>query len=87
MINENELNKLSCEILSDDKTYDLTFKIILIGDSGVGKSSLIIRTSKNNFEQKYKATIEFEFFTVCKIMIKSLKYKFCILVVKKFIFS
>ena len=74
MINENELNKLSCEILSDDKTYDLTFKIILIGDSGVGKSSLIIRTSKNYFAEEYKATIGFEFFTfVCKINDKIIK--------------
>ena len=74
MINENELNKLSYEILSDDKTYDLTFKIILIGDSGVGKSSLIIRTSKSYFEENYKATIGFEFFTfVCKINDKIIK--------------
>ena len=74
MINENELNKLSYEILSDDKTYDLTFKIILIGDSGVGKSSLIIRTSNNYFEENYKATIGFEFFTfVCKINDKIIK--------------
>ena len=74
MINENELNKLSYEILSDDKTYDLTFKIILIGDSGVGKSSLLIRTSKSYFEENYKATIGFEFFTfVCKINDKIIK--------------
>jgi len=73
MINENEINELSCEILSEDKAYDLTFKIILIGDSGVGKSSLILRT-KNYFENKYKATIGFEFSTfVCKINNKIIK--------------
>ena len=73
MINENEINELSCEILSEDIAYDLTFKIILIGDSGVGKSSLILRT-KNYFENKYKATIGFEFSTfVCKINNKIIK--------------
>jgi len=74
MINENEINKLSSEILSEDLAYDLTYKIILIGDSGVGKSSLILRTSKNYFKKNYQATIGFEFSTfVCKINEKIIK--------------
>ena len=52
------------EILPDDYTqYDLSFKIIIIGDSGVGKSSITSKGTKNIFEESYNATIGFEFFT------------------------
>ena len=52
------------EILPDDYIrYDLTFKIIIIGDSGVGKSSITKKGTKNIFEESYNATIGFEFFT------------------------
>ena len=52
------------EILSEDySTYDLSFKIIVIGDSGVGKSCLTMRATKNLFDSNYNATVGFEFFT------------------------
>ncbi len=52
------------EILPDDYTqYDLSFKIIVIGDSGVGKSSLTTKATRNIFEEAYNATVGFEFFT------------------------
>ena len=52
------------EILPDDYTqYDLSFKIIVIGDSGVGKSCLTNKATKNIFEDTYNATVGFEFFT------------------------
>ena len=52
------------EILPDDYTqYDLSFKIIVIGDSGVGKSCFTNKSTKNIFEPNYNATIGFEFFT------------------------
>ena len=36
------------EILPEDySNYDLSFKIIVIGDSGVGKSCLTMRATKN----------------------------------------
>ena len=58
------MDKLTCEILPYDyPSYDLSFKIIIIGDSGVGKSSLIQRASKDNFSENYQATIGFEFCT------------------------
>ena len=51
------------EILPDDYTqYDLSFKIIVIGDSGVGKSCFTNKATKNLFEDDYNATIGFEFF-------------------------
>ena len=52
------------EILPDDYAqYDLSFKIIVIGDSGVGKSCFTNKSTKNIFEPDYNATIGFEFFT------------------------
>ena len=43
--------------------FDLSFKLIVIGDSSVGKSSLTTMATKNIFEESYSATIGFEFFT------------------------
>ena len=51
------------QILDDDyATYDLCFKVILIGDPGVGKSCLSIKATKNIFENNYLATVGFEFY-------------------------
>ena len=74
---EEELSQYSYEILSENYLeYDISFKIIVIGDSGVGKSLL---TSKgiNNKINKNDATIGFEYYTfnikinekVCKLQI------------------
>ena len=52
------------ELLPDDYTkYDMNFKIIVIGDSGVGKSCLTNKATKNIFEESYNATVGFEFFS------------------------
>ena len=63
------------ELLPEDYAqYDLTFKLIFIGDSGVGKSCLTSKAVKNNFEDYYQATVGFEFLTfnmlVNKMVIK-----------------
>lgn len=55
---------LQYTLLPDDYTqYDLSFKLIVIGDSGVGKSCLTMKATKNLFENHYSATVGFEFFT------------------------
>ena len=60
----NEIGGFKYEILPDDYTqYDLSFKIIVIGDSGVGKSCLTNKATKNIFEESYNATVGFEFFS------------------------
>ena len=41
--------------------FELSFKIIIIGDSNVGKSCLTLRGTKNIFEPLYASTIGFEF--------------------------
>ena len=57
-------HELKYEVLPDDYTqYDLSFKVIVIGDSGVGKSCLTNKATKNVFEESYQATVGFEFFS------------------------
>jgi small GTP-binding protein len=41
--------------------YDMMFKVLLLGDSGVGKSSLLLRYTKNQFSTDMRATIGVEF--------------------------
>ena len=43
--------------------YDYSFKMIVIGDAGVGKSSLTNRASKEKFLSDYSPTVGFEFLT------------------------
>ena len=57
-------NQLKAQILGDDfPSFDLSFKIIIVGDSGVGKSCLSIKASRNYFEDFYSPTVGFEFLT------------------------
>lgn len=39
------------------KTYDLLFKLLLIGDSGVGKTALLFRFSDDAFNTTFISTI------------------------------
>lgn len=43
--------------------YDYLYKVVLIGDSGVGKSSLLSRFTRNEFDNESKSTIGVEFAT------------------------
>lgn len=47
----------------DNKMY--TYKVVLLGDSGVGKSNLLSRFAKNEFSLESKSTIGVEFQTYC----------------------
>lgn len=48
---------------SREDEYDYLFKIVLIGDSGVGKSNLLSRFTRNEFNLESKSTIGVEFAT------------------------
>ena len=51
------------EILKEDNLSDeIISKIIIIGDSGVGKTSLSMRITKNLFEETPKTTVGFDIF-------------------------
>ena len=47
-------------------TYKETYKVIIVGSSGVGKSSLLLRFTDNAYETSLLATIgvDFKFKTV-----------------------
>ena len=46
-----------------DDDYDYLFKVVIIGDSGVGKSNLLSRFTRNEFHLDSKSTIGVEFAT------------------------
>mmetsp|Transcript_49017 Transcript_49017/g.95842 ORF Transcript_49017/g.95842 Transcript_49017/m.95842 type:complete len:221 (-) Transcript_49017:103-765(-) len=46
-----------------DEEYDYLFKVVLIGDTGVGKSNLLSRFTRNEFNLDSKSTIGVEFAT------------------------
>merc|ERR1711977_570416 len=48
---------------STSSNYDYLFKVVLIGDSGVGKSNLLSRFTRNEFNLESKSTIGVEFAT------------------------
>ena len=53
---------IQTELLPEDyNKYDLSFKMIVVGDAGVGKSCLTSKASKGIFEELYAPTIGFEF--------------------------
>ena len=58
--NEN----LSYQTLNEDYAeFDLSFKVIVIGNSGVGKTCLTTKATKNIFLDNRQSTIGFEFFS------------------------
>ena len=68
-------SNLQIEVLSPDNNFcDLQYKIIVIGDSGVGKSCLTVQAIENKFDELYRATIGFEFMSfnirINKVVIK-----------------
>jgi Ras-related protein Rab-11A len=50
-------------VSKEDEVWDFLFKLVMIGDSGVGKSNLLNRYTKNEFSLETKATIGVEFAT------------------------
>ena len=58
----------------EKEPYDLLFKLILIGDSSVGKSNILLKYLKGEFDKNSKATVGVEFGTK-NIMINNKKIK------------
>lgn len=62
-------NQYECSIFKDTNKlgtvkYEGTFKLILIGSSGVGKSCIIKRIGSNTFSSEHEVTIGAEFTTI-----------------------
>lgn len=58
----------------DEQEYEYLYKIVLIGDSGVGKTNLLERLAHNRFNTHTKSTIGVEFDTKC-FMVNGKKVK------------
>jgi len=55
---------LSFQTLNEDYTeFDLSFKVIVVGNSAVGKTCLTTKATKNIFLDNHQSTIGFEFFS------------------------
>jgi small GTP-binding protein len=63
-ISSNIITTNEHEVLPDGfNKYDLSFKIIVLGNSGVGKSCLTLKGTKNIFPMQTNTTVGFEYFT------------------------
>ncbi|XP_008322240.1 ras-related protein Rab-25b [Cynoglossus semilaevis] len=54
---------LNGQTMGSDEAYNFVFKVVLIGESGVGKSNLLSRFTKNEFNHDTRTTIGVEFST------------------------
>ena len=61
--------------MASDDNYDMIFKLVLIGDSFVGKTNIMSKYLKNEFHEDSKATVGVEFgskkFVIDKVNIKA----------------
>ena len=70
-VRNKPLDQISCEILPNRSgtgmptlEFDHLFKLIVIGDSGVGKSCLMHRVTTNEFMEDHEVTVGVEFGTL-----------------------
>ena len=49
--------------MEENDKYDMIFKIILVGDTGTGKTNILSKYAKNSFESNSKPTVGVEFFS------------------------
>ncbi len=73
MIDDVKIELLHDSQISQNDNF-INFKVIIVGDSGVGKSSLLKRAVQNKFEGNYQATIGFEFLLM-HFIVNELKIK------------
>ena len=61
-------DRVTVTVLSDvPSSQDIAFKVIIVGDSGIGKSCLTMKAIKNTFTEGHNATVGFDFFTFCTL--------------------
>ncbi len=59
---------------NDDDNYDFLFKIVLIGDAGVGKTAIVQRFKSGTFLERQANTIGVDF-TMKTLFVKDKKIK------------
>ena len=62
MLNENLIKESEKENSKESQRFDLSFKVVLLGDISVGKSSLILNATKNIFDENYTPTLNFAYY-------------------------
>eukprot|EP00042_Codosiga_hollandica_P023297 m.91173 g.91173 ORF g.91173 m.91173 type:complete len:90 (-) comp51128_c0_seq2:43-312(-) len=58
---------ISSRVVDDQKDYNYLYKLVLTGDSGVGKSNLLSRFTVNAFDIESKTTIGIHLARTCFI--------------------
>eukprot|EP00727_Mastigamoeba_balamuthi_P010762 m51a1_g6308 putative ras-related protein rab-18 (206) ;mRNA; r:319830-321200 len=54
---------------AEDRAYECLFKLLFVGDSGVGKSSILLRYTDDQFDEEHACTIGVDFkikYITCK---------------------
>lgn len=79
IVRSKNLNEIRCDILPNkgnttNLQHDHLFKLIVIGDSGVGKSCLMHRVTSNDFMEDHEVTVGVEFGTL-SLQIEDIKIK------------
>jgi Ras-related protein Rab-23 len=59
----NSIDKPQRSSVAYSVNSKLSFKVIVVGDLAVGKTSLVMRYIKGTFSKDYKVTVGFEFFS------------------------
>ena len=47
--------------MKDNMGYDMIVKLVILGESSVGKTNLLLRYTKDEFDKESKATIGMDF--------------------------
>ena len=61
--------------MSSDQEYDYLFKLLLIGNSSVGKSSLLFRFVENTWDDNFVPTIGVDFVIINYIIFLNIETK------------
>ena len=57
----SRLPNISNNVSTNEEAFDFLFKIVVIGDCGIGKTSLVQRFKSGSFTERYTNTIGVDF--------------------------